>query len=334
MANLFSRSPRERADVAIDLGTANTRVIARGSGVQFDQPSLCCFADDGVRSKLVAVGDDASRMKDRTSGTLQVRHPLARGVLQDIDAARELLMFAVRSSTGRRRFTAPDAIIGVPADATKAECAALHTAAADAGLRKVRLVREPLAAALGAGLPVDEPVGSLIVECGAGTTEVGVFSLGGFCLTRSVRGGGTALDAAIAAYIHKQHQFLIGELTAERLKRELAELLALGGAEQTSLQIKGRNLRNGKPGVLTLSAGEFRPVVTKHACQIAELVRQVLSETPPQLSHDICDSGIVLTGGGAFALIAEAISSETGLSAVITDQKEHCVTRGLAAMLG
>ena len=317
MANLFSRSPRERADVAIDLGTANTRVIARGSGVQFDQPSLCCFADDGVRSKLVAVGDDASRMKDRTSGTLQVRHPLARGVLQDIDAARELLMFAVRSSTGRRRFTAPDAIIGVPADATKAECAALHTAAA-----------------LGAGLPVDEPVGSLIVECGAGTTEVGVFSLGGFCLTRSVRGGGTALDAAIAAYIHKQHQFLIGELTAERLKRELAELLALGGAEQTSLQIKGRNLRNGKPGVLTLSAGEFRPVVTKHACQIAELVRQVLSETPPQLSHDICDSGIVLTGGGAFALIAEAISSETGLSAVITDQKEHCVTRGLAAMLG
>jgi rod shape-determining protein MreB len=334
MANLFSRIPRERADIAIDLGTANTRVIARGAGVQFDQPSLCCFADDGVHSKLIAVGDDAARMKDRTSGALRVRQPLARGVLQDIGAARELLDFAVRSSIGRRRFAAPDTIIGVPADATKAECAALHTAAADAGLRKVRLVREPLAAAFGAGLPVSEPTGSLIVECGAGTTEAAVFSLGGFCLTRSARGGGAALDAAIAAYVHKRHQFLIGDLTAERLKRELAELLAPGGTEQTSVEIKGRSLRNGKPGMLTLSAAEFRPVMTKHAQQIAELVRQVLSETPPQLSHDICGSGIVLTGGSAFALIAEAISSETGLRAVITDDREHCVTRGLAAMLG
>ena len=334
MANLFSRGPRERADIAIDLGTANTRVIARGAGVRFDEPSLCCFADDGVRSKLVAVGNAARGMKDRTSGALQVRHPLARGVLQDIDAARELLKFAVSSSTGRRRFAAPDTIIGVPADATKAECAALHTAAADAGLRKVRLVREPLAAAWGADLPVNEPTGSLIVECGAGTTEVGVFSLGGFCLTRSVRGGGAALDAAITAYIHMQHQFLIGEPTAERLKKELADLLVLGGAEQTPVEIKGRSLRDGKPGILTLSASEFRPVVTKHSRQIAELVRQVLSETPAQLSHDICDSGIVLTGGSAFPMIAETISGETGLSAIITDDKEHCVTRGLAAMLG
>lgn len=334
MANLFFRGARERADIAIDLGTANTRVIARGAGVVFDQPSLCCFADDGVRSNLVAVGDDASKIKDRTSGALEVRRPLARGVLQDIEAARELLKFAVRSSAGRRRFAAPDAIIGAPADATKAECAALLTAAADAGLRKVRLVREPLAAAFGAGLPVSEPTGSLIVECGAGTTEAAVFSLGGFCLSRSVRGGGAGLDAAIAAHLHKEHHFLIGDSTAERLKRELAELLASGTAEQAVVEIKGRSLRTGKPGILTLSAGEFRLVLTRHARQIAELVRQVLSETPPQLSHDICDSGIVLTGGSAFALVADTISSETGLRAVISGANEYCVTRGLGAMLG
>lgn len=216
MLSLFTRDVPTSADIAIDLGTANTRVMARGSGVLFDQPSICCFAEDGGHPKLVAVGDEAGKMLARTSGALKVRQPLARGVLQDLEAARELLKFAVQSSIGRGAIGKPRAIIGVPADATNAECAALQTAAADAGLRKVRLVSEPLAAAFGAELPVDEPTGSMIVECGAGTTEVAVFSLGGFCLTRSVRGGGLALNAALTSYIQIHHQFMIGEPTAEQ----------------------------------------------------------------------------------------------------------------------
>lgn len=333
MTMLFSRRSREHADIAIDLGTANTRVIGRGAGVLFDQPSLCCFEDDGISSKVVAVGHDASKIMNRTSGTLKVRSPLARGVLQDIDAARELLKFAVRSGTGRRGYGRPNTIIGVPADATQAECAALHTAAADAGLRTVNLVREPLAAAFGADLPVDEPTGSMIVECGAGTTEVAVLSLGGFCLTRSARGGGAALDAGIASYLHKQHQFLIGEPTAERLKRELAVLLASPATDRLSVEIKGRSLKDRRPGVLTLSAGEFLPVFTKHAGQIAGLVRQVLNETPPQISHDICGRGIVLTGGSALPFIAEVIGIETNLVVNIADQNKLCVTRGLSKIL-
>jgi rod shape-determining protein MreB len=330
----FSGHRNAPADIAIDLGTAHTRALVRGGAMAFDQPSLCCFADDGTCLKLVAVGDEASAMNERTSGPLRVRRPLARGVLQDIDAARELLKYAVTASTGKRRFAAPRALIGVPADATKAECAALHTAAADAGIGKVRLVREPLAAAAGADLPIQEATGSLIVECGAGTTEVAVFSLGGFCLTRSARGGGNALDRAIAAYIHAQHHFLIGDRTAETLKRELVDRLAAGGGDQATVEIKGRSISDRRPAVLVLGVAEFAPVVAKHTNQIAELVRQVLSETPPQLSHDICDNGVVLTGGSAFTLLADAISAATGLNAIVADHTEHCVARGLAGMLG
>jgi rod shape-determining protein MreB len=330
----FPARRREQADIAIDLGTAHTRVVERGGGISFDQPSLCCFADDGIRPKLIAVGDAASAMNERTSGALAVRRPLARGVLQDINAARELLRCAVRSSTGRRRFAAPRALIGVPADATQAERRALHTAAADAGIRHVRLVREPLLAALGAALPIADATGSLIVECGAGTTEVGVFSLGGFCLARSARGGGNALDKAIAGYIHAQHHFLIGDRTAERLKRALVDCLAADNPDQRTVEIKGRSISDRKPGVLVLGAAEFGPVVARHTSQVAELVRAVLSETPPQLSDDIYDNGVVLTGGSAFGLLAEAISAATGLRAVISDHNEHCVTRGLAEMLG
>jgi rod shape-determining protein MreB len=333
MLSLFAQNPRSRADIAIDLGTANTRVIGRGAGVLFDQPSLCCFADDGARSRVVAVGDAAKRMVDRTSGALRIRQPLARGVLQDIDAARELLQFAVRSSIGRRRFGAPRAMIGVPADATNAECAALQTAAADSGLRDVRLVREPLAAAFGAELPVNEATGSMIVECGAGTTEVAVFSLGGFCLTRSVRGGGLALDAALAAHIHFHHHFLIGGQTAERFKRKIVELLAQPASDELSIEVNGRSIRDGKPGTLTLRVGELRPVVAKHANQIVEAVRQVLHQTPPQLSHDICSAGIVLTGGSALDVIAETISRDTGLPVSIAEHQDRCVTHGLGALL-
>lgn len=333
MLSLFTRSAHKPPEIAIDLGTANTRVMARGSGVLFDQPSICCFVDDGAHPRLIAVGDEAGKMQARTSGALKVRQPLARGVLQDLGAARELLKFAVRSSTGGQSISGPRAIIGVPADATNAECAALQTAATDAGLRKVRLIREPLAAAFGAQLPVDEPTGSMIVECGAGTTEVAVFALGGFCLTRSVRGGGLALNGAIASHIQMHHQFLIGDPSAEQFKRELLEVLDGPDPDDCPIKVKGRSLKDGRPGSLTMTAGEFRPVVARHAGQIVQLVRQILHETPPQLSDDIFTGGIVLTGGSARRLIADAINADTGLKVRIADDREHCVALGLQSML-
>ena len=333
MLSLLGRNLPAPAEIAIDLGTANTRVISRVSGVLFDQPSICCFSDDGVRQSLVSVGNEANRMLARTSGKLRIRQPLARGVLQDLDAARELLKFAVNSSTGKSRLGGPRAIIGVPADATNAECAALQTAAADAGLRSIRLVREPVAAAFGAALPVSEPIGSMIVECGAGTTEVAVFSLGGFCVTSSVRGGGNALNCALASHIQIQHQFLIGDATAEHFKKELVEILERPGSDEDSITLKGRSLRNGKPGTLVVAAGELRTVVARHASQIVEVVRQVLHQTSPQLSDDICTSGVVLTGGSAIQLIADAIGADTGLEVRIARDRKHCVTRGLQGML-
>lgn len=214
MASLFSRRP----DLAIDFGTANLRVIRRDEGVVFDEPSLCCFSKDGNAPGLIAAGMGAQAMVDRTTGNLEVKRPLRRGVLQDINSARELLRYAVPKALGRRRTGPVRAVIGVPADATMAERSALLTAARDAGIGSARLIAEPFAAAIGAGLPVSAATGTMLVECGAGTTEVAVLSLGGICLTRSVRIGGASLDQAIADALHFRHKFLIGDTTAERVQ--------------------------------------------------------------------------------------------------------------------
>lgn len=334
MSGLFSWMRTNKPDIAIDLGTANTRVVARGAGVIFEHPSICCFTNDGMRPRLIAVGAPVRDMVDRTPPHLVVRHALARGVLQDFVAASELLKFAVVASTGGRRFGRPSAIIGVPEDATKAECIALRQAADDAGLNEVSLVREPFAAALGAWLPVREPCGSMIVECGAGTTEVAIIASGKVCSTGSVRRGGGTLDAAIADYLREHHKFLIGAITAENLKLELLRSGSdIAKEERRNLEIRGRSLQTGRPSTLALNFDEFQSVLENHARQIVNVVRLLLHETSPELIQDIHDHGIVLTGGSSDSFIADMITCETGVHAKIADMPHRCVMQGLGILL-
>ncbi|MFA7595580.1 MAG: rod shape-determining protein [Novosphingobium sp.] len=324
-----------RPEIAIDFGTANVRVIRRDDGIVFDEPSLCCFSRQQGTSGLVAAGAEAHAMVDRTPTHLQMKHPLCRGVLQDIDAAKELLRYAMSRAGGRKRLRAPRAIFGVPADATQAERNAMLTAADDAGFGATTLVAEPLAAAIGAQLPVQEPAGSMIIECGAGTTEVAVFSLGGLCETGSVRIGGATLNRAIADQLHLRHKFLIGDLTAEQLKLDyVGRRRAPYGSEADAISVRGRCLRAGLPMSIEVELSELDMVVKKHIQQVVSVVRDVLGRTAPEISQDIHDRGVVLTGGGALMpLMSEMIAAATGLRVEIAEQPTQCVAYGLHRML-
>lgn len=324
--------PWKRPEFAIDFGTANLRVIRRGEGVVFDEPSLCCYADLDSVPSLAAAGTAALAMLDRTPRRLSIRRPVRRGVLQDIGTASELLRYAIQRALGRERIGAANVMVGVPADATQAERRAMVTAARDAGLGAVRLMSEPFSAAIGADLPVEAPSGTMIVDCGAGTTEVAVVSLGGICVTRSARGGGAALDQAIADHLHFRHKFLIGERTAERIKRDYAALRRVdtGGA----IVVKGRSLVSRTPASLRVPVAELDRVVEKHVAHIIEIIREVLNQTPPELSHDIHARGIVLTGGSAMTpRLREMIEEDTGLSVKVAADPAHCVAKGLHRLL-
>lgn len=329
---MFSRPPKP--DLAIDFGTANTRVVTASNGVLFDEPSLCCFTGPAHRRELDSAGATVKSMLDRTSGSMRVVRPLNRGVLSDIDAAREYLAYVVRSSVGQRRLRSFRVIIGIPADATNAERGALLAAASDAGLGSVQLIAEPLAAALGAGLPIELPQGTMIVECGAGTTEAAVLSLGGICATASVRGGGDSLDAALSDFLHIRHKFLIGARTAELAKRDLIGILQQTADKPAELKVKGRRLTTGLPDALYVPVSELLPVVQKHVSGIAAMVVNLLGQIPPELSWDIHDNGIVLTGGSAeIGLVGDAIASATALSVTVADHHSSCVALGLQKAL-
>ncbi|MFK4875159.1 rod shape-determining protein [Novosphingobium sp. ZW T3_23] len=330
MISLFSS---KKPEFAIDFGTANVRVVHRSEGILFDEPSLCCFTGPFGAEQLLAAGKTVRAMLDRTPSHMRIKYSLRRGVLQDIDAATHMLRYALRSSMGRTRRAGTRVLIGVPADATQAERAALLTAASDAGIDPVRLVPEPLAAAIGAELPIQRPAGTMIVECGAGTSEVAVISLGGICRTRSVRVGGASLSRAIADDLHLRHKLLIGDLTAERVMEEYSDVKQ-SADRSSSIEVKGRSLLTQMPAALSLSSTELDLVAEKHFRVIIEAVRQLLSETPPELSHDILVDGIVLTGGGALSpLLKSLMSQETGLAVHIAVDTRDCVVKGLQAML-
>lgn len=324
-----------RPEIAIDFGTANVRVIRRDEGIVFDEPSLCCFSRRDGTMNLVAAGAEAHAMLDRVPAHLKVRRALCRGVLQDIATAKGLLRYALSRTVGAKRLRAPNAIIGVPADATQAERSAMLTAADDAGFGSVTLIAEPLAAAIGADLPVDDPAGSMVIECGAGTTEVAVFSLGGLCETGSVRIGGGTLDQAIADHLHFRHKFLVGELTAERLKLDyVARRLNPDDGQTGAIRVRGRCLKKGLPDTISVPTAELDMVVEKHIAQIVRVVREVLGRTPPELSQDIHDRGIVLTGGGALMpLMRSMIAQATDLPVEAAEQPANCVANGLQRML-
>lgn len=331
MVSLF---PWKRPELAIDFGTANLRLIRRDDGIVFEEPSLCCFAGHDATADLVAAGSAAEAMVDRTPGRLEVKRPLRWGVLQDIGTATRLLRYAVPRALGGGRVGGHQVVIGVPADATQAERGAMLTAARDAGLSSVNLVLEPLAAAVGADLPIGEPNGTMIVECGAGTTEVAVLSLGGICVTRSVRVGGASLDHAIADHLHFRHKFLIGSITAERIKQDYVARRQVEPAGDGTIEVKGRSLASRVPTSLHLPLAEIDRVVEKHVTRIVDVIRDVLNETPPELSRDIHTHGIVLTGGSAVTPRLRArIEEETGLPVMLANEPSHCVAKGLHRML-
>lgn len=315
------------AEVAIDFGTANLRMIHRDDGIIFDEPSLCCLTGLHDQPRFIAAGAPVFAMTDRTPAGMRVRRPLRRGVLQDIGAATHLLRYAASQVIKRRSFRSPRVMIGLPADVTQAERNAMLTAARDAALSPVCFVPEPLAAAIGANLEIDAPQGTLIVECGAGTTEVALLSLGGVCLTRSLRGGGAELDAAIIDYLHSRHKLLIGRSSAERIKYALGEA-------NGSIEVKGRSLMSGLPAAIRIAPIEFADVIERHAQHIVDLILELLAQTPPELSKDIHGQGILLTGGGAATpALREKIEAGTGLHVAIAEDSGLCVARGLFSLL-
>jgi rod shape-determining protein MreB len=324
-----------RPEIAVDFGTANVRIIHRSDGIVFDEPSLCCFSRQHGMSDLVAAGAEAHAMVDRTPRNLQVKRPLCRGVLQDIDAARGLLRYALSRALGRKHRRSISALIGVPADSTQAERSAMLTAANDAGIGKVTLVAEPLVAAIGAALPVEAPAGSMLIECGAGTTEVAVFSLGGICASGSVRIGGATLDRAMADHLHLNHKFLIGDLTAEQLKLDYVARREDSECDPSAvIAVRGRCLREGLPKSLDIKVAELDRIVEKHVEQIVGVVRDVLGRTSPELSRDIHGRGVLLTGGGAMMpLVRTMIVDATGLHVETAEQPAQCVAKGLHQML-
>ncbi len=321
----FSSCP----DIAIDLGTANTIVVERGSGIVFDEPSVCCFRGHGGTAELLAAGTMAQSFVGRVAKPLRVERPLRNGVLSDMTAARELLGYATRRLGTGWRVGRPRIVIGVPADATQAERTALVTAAADAGLADPELVAEPFLAALGAGLDVDEPRGRMIVDCGAGTTEVAVISLGSICLSHSVRGGGEALDRAFIDHLHLRRRFQIGSATAERLKLELSGLVERGATDRL-IEVRGLDSASGVPTSIAVPASELLNVWERYSDSVVAAVLSALGETPPELSQDILEDGILLTGGAALmGLLAQRVGEATGVEVRIADEPLRSVATGL-----
>jgi len=322
-----------RADMAIDLGTANTLVVERGSGVVFDEPSVCCFRGYDAVPEFVAAGSEAHGLVGRVGKPLKIVRPLRNGVLSDMASARELLKFATSGQRRGWRFGPPRALIGTPADATQAERRALTTAAMDAGLAEPVLIDEPLLAAIGIGLEIDEPRGRMVVDCGAGTTEVVVISLGRICVAQSVRGGGDALDRALVDHLHLKHRFDIGVATAERLKLDLVSLLE-GGETERSIEIRGLDSAAGVPKVLAVSASELAGIWDRYADSVVTAVRAALEETQPELCQDVLEDGITITGGaGTTRLLAARLAESTGIPTHLADAPLRSVASGLAMLL-
>lgn len=324
---------RPIADIAVDLGTARTAVVERGSGTVFDEPSLCCFRGYDAVPAFVAAGRAAERYVGRVSKPLTMVRPLHDGVVSDMLAARELIATATRPLRARRRFGRTRALFGAPADATLAERRALMTAAEDAGISDPQILPEPLLAAIGAGLEIDEARGKMVVDCGAGVTEAVVVSLGGICASGSVRGGGDRLTQAIADYLRTRRRFHVGFATAERVKLEVSRLLADGAAE-ASVVVRGLAASTGLPGRLEVKLAELAPLWERDLGAILAMVREVLAATPPELSHDVLEEGIWLTGGAACtALLAPRIERSTGVAARIAGNAATAVADGLAIAL-
>ncbi|MGB0128433.1 MAG: rod shape-determining protein [Rhodocyclaceae bacterium] len=323
-------------DLAIDLGTANTLIYARGKGVVLDEPSVVAIRSEGgpnARKTIQAVGHAAKQMLGRTPGNLTTIRPMKDGVIADFTATEQMLkQFIRRVHTTRLLSPSPRIIICVPCGSTQVERRAIRESALGAGASQVYLIEEPIAAAIGAGLPVAEATGSMVVDIGGGTTEVGVIALGGLVYSGSVRVGGDKLDEAIVNYIRRNYGMLIGETTAEAVKMELGT--AFPGFDVRQMQVKGRNLAEGVPRTFTVSSNEILESFTDSLNAIVSAVKSALEQTPPELGADIAERGMVLTGGGALLRdIDRLLMEETGLPVVVAEDPLTCVVRGCGMAL-
>ena len=323
------------ADMAIDLGTANTLVYVKGKGVVLNEPSVVAILDSKGRNQVLAVGEEAKLMLGRTPGNIQAIRPRRDGVIADFEVAEEMIKYFIRKVHNRRSFASPPlCIVCVPSGSTPVERRAIQDAAENAGARRVSLIEEPMAAAIGAGLPVTEPTGSMVVDIGGGTTEVAVLSLGGIVYSKSVRVGGDKMDEAIIAYIRRNHNLLVGESTAERIKETIGSACPPEDGDGRMMEVKGRDLMNGVPKELVISEREISESLAEPVGAIIDAVKVALEHTAPELAADIVDKGIVLTGGGALLTNVDfVLRHATGLPITVADDPLSCVALGTGRVL-
>ncbi|SFL68392.1 rod shape-determining protein [Pelosinus propionicus] len=317
-------------DMGIDLGTANTLVHVKGKGIVLSEPSVVAIQRD--TGEVLAVGEEAKQMIGRTPGNIVAIRPLKDGVIADFDVTQAMLKYFIRKSIDTKSFIRPRVIVGVPSGVTEVEKRAVIDATIQAGAREAYLIEEPMAAAIGAGLPVHEPTGNMVVDIGGGTTEVAVISLGGIVTSRSIRVGGDEMDESIIQYIKRTYNLMIGERTAEEVKVTIGAAIIPSSDE--TMEIRGRDLVSGLPKTLTIRASEVQQALSEPVMSIIEAVKVTLEKTPPELASDIMDRGIVMTGGGSLLKgLDRLLSRETGMPVHISEDALLCVCMGTGRAL-
>ena len=318
-------------DMAIDLGTANTLVVVKGQGVVLNEPSVVAIIDDKGKKTVLAVGDEAKTMLGRTPGNISAVRPLKDGVIADFIVTEEMIKHFIKKVHKRRTFANPRILICVPSGSTPVERKAIQDSALAAGARKVQLIEEPIAAAIGANLPISEATGSMVVDIGGGTTEIAVLSLGGVVYANSIRIAGDAMDQAIISYMRKKYNLLVGEASAEKIKKEIGTAFPTSG---NTYLMKGRDIRSGTPKEISLREEDTSDALQPILSQILNAVKDALENTPPELSADLVDMGLTLTGGGSLLKnIDKLISKETGLPVMVADDPLACVAIGTGKAL-
>ena len=332
MKNLFSKiSEIWSTDMAIDLGTANTLVVLKGKGVVLNEPSVVAVVDEKGKKSVIAVGDEAKTMLGRTPGNIQAIRPLKNGVIADFIVTEEMIKHFIKKVHNKKSFANPRILICVPTGSTPVERKAIQDSALAAGARRVQLIEEPIAAAIGANLPIQEATGSMVVDIGGGTTEIAVMSLGGVVYSNSMRIAGDSMDQALIQYMRKKFNLLIGDASAEKLKKEIGTAIA---TSNNTYQVKGRDIRSGTPKEISLKEEDTAEAINPILSQIMAGIKDALENTPPELSADLVDMGLTLTGGGALLKnMDKFIAKETGLPVQIADDPLACVAIGTGKAL-
>jgi len=332
MKNLFAKiSEIWSTDMAIDLGTANTLVVLKGKGVVLNEPSVVAVVDEKGKKSVIAVGDEAKTMLGRTPGNIQAIRPLKNGVIADFIVTEEMIKHFIKKVHNKKSFANPRILICVPTGSTPVERKAIQDSALAAGARRVQLIEEPIAAAIGANLPIQEATGSMVVDIGGGTTEIAVMSLGGVVYSNSMRIAGDSMDQALIHYMRKKFNLLIGDASAEKLKKEIGTAIA---TSNNTYQVKGRDIRSGTPKEISLREEDTAEALSQTLSQIMAGIKDALENTPPELSADLVDMGLTLTGGGALLKnMDKYIAKETGLPVQIADDPLACVAIGTGKAL-